>query len=122
MLQVSNGGEVGSARGDAAFFAVDFFAAVFFTAVFLRAVFFAAFFAAFFATLRSAGNSAPSVVAAFLTAPFFVAVFLAAFFAPRRGRLGAASSNALHSSCVSDLGSRSFGTRAFFSPSVMYGP
>src|SRR5690348_4949610 len=58
--------------------------------------------------------------AVFLAAVFLGAVFLAAaFLAPRRGRLGAASSSALHSSWVSDFGSRSLGMRAFFSPSVM---
>src|SRR5690348_4140237 len=115
IAQVSNGGGTDPARDAAAFFAADFFA-VFFAAVFLRAVFLAAFLVA----LRGAGASAPSDVAAFLAAVFLAAVFLAAaFLAPRRGRLGAASSSALHSSWVSDFGSRSLGMRAFFSPSVM---
>ena len=52
----------------------------------------------------------------------FFAAFFAVFFLPRRPRTGAAASNSMHSSSVSDLGSRSFGTRAFFSLLVMYGP
>src|SRR5579883_311473 len=104
--QTSNGGGA-SAAG---FFGEDSFA-VFFDADFFAAFFFADFFDA---ALRG-GLASPSV--------FTVAVFLnAAFFAPRRGGAGAASSSALHSPCVSDFGSRSFGMRAFFSPSVMYGP
>ena len=46
---------------------------------------------------------------------FFFATFFLAFFLPRLPRTGAAASNSMHSSSVNDLGSRSFGTRAFFS-------
>src|ERR1700683_5377432 len=51
------------------------------------------------------------------------ALFAAAARLPKRApRAGAASSNVRHSSTVSDWGARSFGTLAFFLPSVMYGP
>src|SRR5690348_11301177 len=111
MAQTSNGG-VSVSDGAEGFARVAFFADAFFAAVFLRAVFFAAvFFAAVF-------------FAAFFAGAFFSTAFLAAAFlnAPRPRRTGAASISALHSSCVSDFGSRSFGIFAFFSPSVMYGP
>src|ERR1700754_1277835 len=105
----------------AVFFAVAFFAAAFFVAVFLVAAFFVAvFFTAVFLAVASLAT-AVFFTAAFLVAVFFAAVFFAA--RPPRGFFtGAAASNSAHSVSVSVLGSRSFGIRAFFSPSVMYGP
>ena len=63
------------------------------------------------------------LMAAFFLAGFFLAAaFFVAFFLPRRSRTGAAASNSLHSSSVSDFGSRFLGTRAFLVLSVTYGP
>src|SRR5690606_33591961 len=76
--------------------AVFFFAAFFLVTFFLAAVFFAGF---------SAG-----------------AFFVAAFLPKRPRRTGAAASSSWHCSSVRVFGSVSFGTLAFFSPSVMYGP
>ena len=96
-------------------------------AALLRA-FVVAFFTAFFATFfLPAGAAAGSVAPLPAAAGFFVA-FFATFFATLAGRpqrrLGggalAISSRASSSEIVS--GSRSFGRRAFFSPSVSYGP
>src|SRR5690242_4806107 len=107
--QTSNGG-VSASGGADGFTRAAFFGGPFRVADPLRAVFFAvAFFAAvFFATAFLAG--------AFFSAAFFAAVFLNA---PRPRRTGAASISALHSSWLSDFGSRSFGIFAFFSPLVM---
>ena len=59
------------------------------------------------------------VAAAFLAVPLAVAFFAAAFLPKRPFASGAASRIALHSSSVSDAGSRSFGILPFLLPSVM---
>src|ERR1700761_128516 len=104
-------------RGHASLCAALFLAAAFLVEVFLAAVFLLAVF------LVAAFLAAGSFATAFLAAAFFAGAFLAAFLvAPRPFFTGAAASSSMHCASVRSFGSWSLGMRAFFSPSVMYGP
>src|SRR5690606_26768685 len=97
------------------------------TAFFLAAFFFVFFFATFLVTGPSVADAdrVDRPEAFFRAGPtrdadaFF---FAGAFFLKRLRLTGAFSSCSRHCSSVSDFGSTSFGIRAFFSLSVMYGP